>query len=316
MSRPHTFTRVFALVFVVVLVASIGTPSLAAQEPPAEPPATAVTASETTDPVSAAIARGDTAWSRRGEGQTDGRALPEPIDEAVAAYEEAMAADTERLETYWKLLRALHFQGDYTVPEEDSDAKKEIFGRGKEVSEAALDLLSGRVGDRKALDKMEPAEFTDHFSAPEVAKIYFWASANWGLWGRAYGKFAAARQGVAKRVRDYAQIVIALDPEYQDGGGYRIHSRLHTEAPKIPFVTGWIDRDVAIEHIEKALEIAPDLPDNRFYYADTLVEVGDDREAEAIAVLETLVDLEPRPEKVTEDSATRERAKKLLARLR
>jgi tetratricopeptide (TPR) repeat protein len=262
-----------------------------------------------------AIARGDAAWQRRNAGARGSRAAPEPIGEAVAAYEEALARAPKNLEAYWKLLRAIHFQGDFTAA--DREERQRIFGRGREVSEQALDLLAGRVGGREALDEMTPAEIRAAFSEPEVARIYFWAAVDWGLWGQAFSKMAAARQGVAKRVRDYSRIVIALDPEYEDAGGYRIHARLHAEAPKIPLVTGWIDRDVALADIRRAVEIAPDDLYNRIFLADALRRFGEPEEkAEGLRRLEELAASEPRAADAVADTAAIELARQILSEAR
>ncbi len=261
--------------------------------------------------IAEAIARGDDAWQRRGEGHVDGRAVPGPIGEAVAAYEEALAADPSNLEAIWKLLRSLYFQGDYTT--RDNDGKKRIFGRGREVAEAALDLLAERVGGRKALDKMAPEELAEPFPEPEVARIYFWATANWGLWGQAYGKMAAARQGVAGKVRDWTEVVLALDPGYDEGGGYRVRGRLHTEAPKIPFITGWVDHKSAIVDLRHVVELYPGKPLGRLYLADALLRFDKRKKDEALAILRELAELQPRTEMVVEDYFVRREARKLLA---
>ena len=39
------------------------------------------------------------------------------------------------------------------------------------------------------------------------------------------------------QIRDYAAVSVALDPQIENGGGHRVLGRLHTEAPKIPFIT-------------------------------------------------------------------------------
>lgn len=261
------------------------------------------------------IARGDAAWSRRYAGAQGTRAAAGPIGEAVAAYEEALARDPKSLEAHWKLLRAIHFQGDHTT--EDREERQRIFGRGREVSEQALDLLAERVGGREALDDMTPEEVHSAFPEPEVARIYFWAAVDWGLWGQAYSKMAAARQGVAKRVRDYSRIVIALDPEYEDAGGYRIHARLHAEAPKIPFVTGWVDRDVALADIRRAYEVAPENLYNRVFLADALLRFGEREERDrALGMLEEVVASEPRPEHAIADAEAIEEARRVLSEAR
>lgn len=261
--------------------------------------------------VAEAIARGDQAWERRGEGNVDGRPLPGPIGEAVAAYEEALAADPASLEATWKLLRALYFQGDHATS--DNEEKKKVFGRGREVAEAALDLLAERVGGREALDAMPPAEMAEHFPEAEVPRIYFWAAANWGLWGQAYGKMAAARQGVAGKVRDMTEVVLALDPTYDQGGGYRVRGRLNTEAPKIPFITGWVDHRSAIVDLRHVVELYPDEPLSRLYLADALLRFEKSKREEALSILRELAELAPRPEMVVEDYFVRREARRLLA---
>lgn len=256
------------------------------------------------------LARGDAAWHRRHEGLEGIRAASGPIGEAVVAYEKALARNPESLEVYWKLLRALQFQGDHTT--DDLQKEKRIFARGKEVSEQALNFLAQRVGGRKVLDQMKAEEFPSKFPEPEVARIYFWATANWGQWAQAYGNLAAVRQGVGGRVRDYIRIVIALDPEYEDGGGYRIHARLHTEAPKVPFFTGWIDRKVAIVDSRRAFQISPNHPYNLLFLADALLRFDKKRKNEALAILRRLVKSEPRPEHAAADAVALAEARELL----
>jgi hypothetical protein len=60
----------------------------------------------------------------------------------------------------------------------------------------------------------------------------------WGEWALSTGKFEAARTGAAEKIRDYALTVIGVDPEFEEGGGYRIVGRLNDQAPWIPFITG------------------------------------------------------------------------------
>ena len=78
-------------------------------------------------PLSAqdAITVGDAAWARRAEGHQGGRAAAGPVNEAVAAYERAVQEQPDRLEAYTKLLRALHYKGDYAVPPRRESA---VFG--------------------------------------------------------------------------------------------------------------------------------------------------------------------------------------------
>src|SRR5512139_3264475 len=67
------------------------------------------------------LERGDAAWLRRAEGHDGVRARPEPVREAIAGYEAAIAASPDALEPRWKLLRALWFEGDFTSGDPDRE---------------------------------------------------------------------------------------------------------------------------------------------------------------------------------------------------
>lgn len=262
-------------------------------------------------PGSEAVARGDAAYARRAEGQEDGRPVAGPIDEAIAAYEEALEREPSSLEAAWKLLRALYFKGDFTT--RDRDERREIFGRGRDVAEVALDVLGQCVGGRDVLDDMDPDDLRAKLDGtPEVGPLYFWSAANWGSWATHYGALAAVREGVAGRVRDYTRMVMELAPEVEGGGGHRIHARLHAVAPRVPFITGWVDRDIAVPTLERAIEIAPDYPANRLMLGVTLLE--QDRRDEALELLRALVELEPRAAMLVEDLAVRRSALRILER--
>jgi tetratricopeptide (TPR) repeat protein len=258
-----------------------------------------------------ATARGDLAWQRRGEGQESGRAAPGPIAEAVSAYEEALRADPANLEVYWKLMRALWFQGQYATSERS--AQQQVFEHGKQVGEEAINRLAQRTGGRSKLDALAPAELATSFGQePAAAPVFFWSAVHWGLWGDAFGRLAAARQGVAGKVRDRCLIVLALDEHLEQGGAHRVLGRLHALAPKVPFFTGWIDRDTAISQLRSAVELGPEEPLNPLYLAEALIEYRRDERSRAEALLRGIIDHPLNPERVTEWSAAKARAQALL----
>jgi tetratricopeptide (TPR) repeat protein len=251
------------------------------------------------DPM-AAIAAGDAAWARRADGHHWGQAAAGPIDAALAAYEQEVKAHPQGSDGYWKLLRALHFKGEYVA--RTAAEKQAAFGRGREVAEAALDRLAQAAGGRARLDKMSAEQTAKALAGvPHAIDIYLWGGADWGLWGEAFGKLAAARQGVADRVRHYAEVAIAIDERYADAGGHRMLGRLHTLAPKIPFVTGWIDRDRAISELRRAVELGPGDPANWFYLADAVNEFKPGSRAEVTRLLRRVVDWNPAPENRVEE---------------
>ncbi|MEO8505864.1 MAG: hypothetical protein ABI609_18355 [Acidobacteriota bacterium] len=263
--------------------------------------------------AASAIARGDIAWAQRGEGQNAGRAAAAPIAAAVAAYEEALAADPKSLDARARLLRALWFQGDYATA--DNSGKQKIFERGKAVSEQGIDQLAAGAGGRKAFDDLEPARQALGVKAdPGAPVIFFWSAVHWGLWGDAFGKFAAARQGVAGKIRDRCLVVLALDERLENGGGHRVLGRLHAVAPHIPFITGWIDHDFAIAELRNAIAISPHDPLNQQFLAEALLEHGNAQEqAEGKTMLRAIVGAEASTAQVTEWAFAKAVARELLA---
>jgi tetratricopeptide (TPR) repeat protein len=263
-----------------------------------------------TDPIAA----GDAAWARRAEGHQGARAVPGPVDEAIAAYERAVKEQPDRLEGSWKLLRALHYKGDFTT--DSNDAKQKIFARGKEIAEAGIDRLAKRTsGSREKLDALTPAQAAKAVAAvPEAKPLFLWSAVHWGLWGDVFGRLAAARQGVGDKVRRYAEILIALDERYEDAAGHRVLGRLHTLAPKVPFVTGWVDRDKAVSELRRAVALGPDNFDNHVFLAEALFEYQPAKAAEARDVLRRLIVRQPTPGLVVEQEKSLVNARALLAK--
>jgi tetratricopeptide (TPR) repeat protein len=262
------------------------------------------------DPAEA-IARGDAAWQRRSEGAQGGRAARAPIAAAVAAYEEALKAAPGNLEASWKLLRALWFEGEYVAT--GNEEKQRVFGRGKEVSEQAWAALAKRVGTQKLAAEKAGDRAGALRGMPEAPPLLLWSAADWGLWGDAFGKLAAARQGVGTKVRDWGETLILLDERYEGGAGHRVLGRLHSEAPKVPFFTGWVDHDRAVTELEKAVAISREELSNPFYLADAILQHRPAAKARALALLREVAAAVPRPEHQVEDAALAAQAARRLA---
>lgn len=279
--------------------------------------AATVPASGDEGPGAADRALGDAAWARRAEGHDGPAAAPGPVGEAIAAYERAVAAAPDDAPTRVKLLRAIYFLGEYATA--DRGAKAEVFTRGREVAEAGIDrLASGFDGDPRPRwdDEAAHRALAAHLAGrPQAVGIYLWAANHWALWGRNRGPLAAARQGAAGRIRDYAHVVIALDPTYDQAGGWRVLGRLHHEAPRVPLVTGWIDRREGLRALSRAVELAPDDLLGRLYWIESVLEHDETRRDEAIASLRRLAGREPAPEALIEELAILVDARELLARV-
>lgn len=262
--------------------------------------------------VPEAIARGDQAYERRSEGRQGLWAAAGPISEAIAAYEEALTADPGNHVARTRLLRALFFQGDYVL--KDREAKLAVFERGQTLGEEGITRLLDATGlDRRGAEDFDRliAHLETH---GDVAGLYYWTAVHWGVWGRHRGKIAAARQGVAGRVRDYALIVNALDSDYEGGSGHRMLGRLHAEAPRIPFVTGWIDREVAVAELELARSLSDDSL-TLLYYVEALLDYVPSRRREAMEILRRIAAREGPPYDFVEERRAVDDARALLESL-
>jgi hypothetical protein len=264
------------------------------------------------------LARGDAAWARRAEGERGGLASSERVDDAVGAYQRALDANPDDLELRWKLLRALHFHGEFAT--RDDEQARAIFARGREVAEWGLERLSGRVGTGERLEQLDQRRLNEQLAAAtvtrrDVGRLYFWSAVHWGAWARREGLLLAVREGVANRIHRYALVALAFDPEYEEGGPYRLLGSLHAQLPRVPFVTGWIDRARAIPLLERAVAIGPAHPGNHLLLALALLDLAPTRRGEALALLEQAGAAAPRQQMRVEDLAVRRAAHERRLRL-
>jgi protein involved in temperature-dependent protein secretion len=106
--------------------------------------------------------------------------------------------------------------------------------------------------------------------------------------------------------------VIALDPAFEEAGGYRVLGRLHQRAPRIPYITGWISRAEGLRNLRLAVRTAPKNFVNRHFLAEALAAGGSSARAEAIQIETELVADTPSPAHLVEDLAIQDEAKKNL----
>ncbi|MEE8277226.1 MAG: hypothetical protein V3R89_00680, partial [Thermoanaerobaculia bacterium] len=79
--------------------------------------------------------------------------------------------------------------------------------------------------------------------------------------------------------------------------------------------TGWIDRDLAVSELQRAVELAPEDLLSRLYLAEALLDHHRQRRGEALELLRDLVRRQPNPDFVVEEEKTLEDARDLLARM-
>ena len=260
------------------------------------------------DPVMVAA---DRAWQRRDEGHVGGRASRDRIAEAIAGYEKAAEA-SENAEARWKLSRALFFEAKLTGL--DPDAQLALYERAREAGDESLTILRRRAPGGSLPASASPARIATALARdPDAAPAYFWTAVAWGEWGLLAGKIQGMKTGAATRIRDAAATVVALDPAFEEAGGYRVLGRLNQRAPRIPYVTGWVSRAEGLRNLRLAVQTAPKNFVNRHFLAEALAGDGPSGRAEAVRIEKDLVADSPAPAHLVEDLAIQDEAKKNLA---
>jgi hypothetical protein len=258
--------------------------------------------------IAEALAAGDAHYARRAEGARGGTALPFHADGAIVEYRRALALDPQSLDARLRLLRAYFFRGGF-CGEKDPYEEKKLFDEAKAVAEETVRQLAGL---KRGKGRLEAGAAR---AGGLAAEAYVWAAVSWGQWA-VFHKINAAWTGAPARIRDLAQAVITIDPEAAQGAGYLILGRLHTEAPRIPFVTGWVSRTEGLANLRRGVAVAPENPALRFFLADALLRLDPSRKDEALALLRGVAALVPRPEFAVEDAHYAEEARDRLASLR
>ena len=260
------------------------------------------------------IAAGDQAWTRRADGHQGSRAAAEPIEAAINAYQSALGATPGSLEARWKLLRAFHFKGEFVL--EDKKARHELFIEGREIAKTGVLQIEREYGLSKGLFKMKPAAVANAVgNQAAVAEFFFWASANWGLWGQYSGKLISALTGVVNKIRQFAEVMVLMDESVEDGGAHRLLGHFNARVPKIPFLTWWVDRDLAISEIRLSLKVAPGSLLSKYYLADALLKFRSGQKEEAINLLQDIVNSDPDPKRLVEDTMVIEDTRSRLSKV-
>jgi hypothetical protein len=274
------------------------------------------------------LGRGDEAWAQRAGGATDARAGRAPIASSIRAYENALREQPGSLEIRWKLLRSLHFAATFATGDLDPRA---TFERAARLGEEGLERLAARLGAGKRLDQSADLDASDGdeiepgsierrltdagLAVPDVARLHFWTAIAWGAWSQQTGLLDSVREGVANRIHRYARVAAALEPGYDDGGVYRLLGRLHATLPRVPFISGWVDRSKAIPLLERGHSVAPWHPGNCLLLSLTLLDLAPERRDEALGLLRQAAASEPREAMSIEDRTIISEARDRLARL-
>jgi tetratricopeptide (TPR) repeat protein len=143
---------------------------------------------------------------------------------------------------------------------------------------------------------------------PERPEGHFWMAANMGALAESFG----LRQGLKYRgdIKSELLTVLKIDPGFQQGSADRALGRWYY---KVPGLFGG-SRKKSEEHLRRSLKYNPNSTASLYFLAETLV--ARDRDAEARAELQRVLDAPLDPDWAPEDREWKERARKLLAQLK
>ena len=227
------------------------------------------------------IKKADEFYELRGEGYDKETlfASTANIDKAIPLYSEAMTSSTGvvKEEAIAKLLQAYYFKGRYAMP--DKDSRKAVYEEAIKIGEESL------------------KEY------PESAAIHVMMAAILGVWSQDIGMITAARSGVANKIREHCEVAMKSDDIRIKAGGYRILGRVHSVAPKIPFILGWPSKKKGVELLEKALEMEPKSLITKYFLAEALYER--DKKERAIKLMEEIPGTNEMVHGVVEDAVVK-----------
>jgi protein-S-isoprenylcysteine O-methyltransferase Ste14 len=252
-----------------------------------------------------ARAEGDALFARRAEGARGPVADPAVVDQAIAAYRRAVAEAPTDLEAVGSLLRALHFRGAYCGA--SREVKKPIFEEGRRLGQSAVDRLEKQLGGKRGPERVAALR-----AVPGATLVFYWTTAHLGEWSLLTSKLSAAKNGVAGKVRDLAQTVADVDPQLDEGGGFRVLGRLHDQAPSIPFITGWVSKKKSLEYLRRAYASGPGNPATRLFLAEAILDHERAKKEEALSLLRLCAETPPRPDHAVEDAHFAELARATL----
>ena len=261
--------------------------------------------------LSAQISEGDRAWAGRASGSQNGRAMAEPVNAAIAAYQRAAVAEPNNLEARFKLLRAYRFKGAYVAT--TNEEKKAVYGEAKKAGADAIKVVDRALNVTSRSTEKQVADAAR--TVPGAAEVYLWDAINWGEWALAYGKLAAAREGAADRIRRQATIAMLVNPGIEGGTPARVLGRLHDQTPRIPFITGWASGREAVRFLNESLKLDPANKITIVFLAEAMVSNDGKTKPQAMAMLRNAISAPVDPEFVVEQTAALNDARALLKKL-
>jgi tetratricopeptide (TPR) repeat protein len=208
------------------------------------------------------------------------RSTPGEVEKAIEGYQKALVLDEMCTEAYWKIAQATLWIG---LTSDDDKKKLRIY--------------------RDAIEYCKMAVAIDD----DCIEAHFWLGVMYGLFGEVKGILQGLH--VIEPVKREMNWVISRDEKWNSAGAHRVLGRLYF---RVPGIKGG-DNQKSIEHLKKAVAMAPDLLDNHVFLAETYMDEG--RYEEARRHLNRVVKAKNHPVWGPESELSRKNARNLLKQL-
>ncbi len=213
---------------------------------------------------------------------------PKSLDTALDLFRTALKTTPLDTSAAVGFVRAALLKGNHTSMEKNS--KKELYLEAKNTIE-------------KVLDKY-----------PSSGEVIYWYCAALGSWAQIYGVLAAAKAGVADKLKSLCEKLITMPSSKMKARGHRVLGRVHFEAPYIPFILSWPSNKEAIKHLQNSIALDKENPLSYSYLAEALYEEGDKKNAAKL--LRECQQLQPRKPFQLNDKEDIEKCEKLAVELK
>lgn len=177
------------------------------------------------------------------------------MENALVAVDKLLAKEATSFDGAWRGARACAFLAEEFTKETARQARIYFAERGVQYAQTAISAQSSRV------------------------EGHYWLGINQGL-------LATSKHGIrlAPRVREAAEAAIKLDERYDFAGPLRLLGTFFAQAPP-ELSKGDVEQGVRILH--RAVELAPEYPQNLLHLADALVK--DDKFDEAVKYYDQVI---------------------------
>ncbi len=236
------------------------------------------------------LKQGDFYFNQRNNITETAKAI-ENINKAIELYEKALKQKQDEI-AFYKLTKAIDFKYNFL-------AVSEKFRQEK------WDTL------KSLIDKIN--KYCEKNNCDDSKYIVYSQAILIGRFGELLNIMEAASEGVADKVRKYAERLLTLDDAFEHHAAYIILGRLHFKAPNIIFILPWPDKKKSKEYLEKYLQKEPESLTGTYFLADTLYESGEKEMARQI--YEKVLNTKPRKDFYYEDKNSQDEVRILYENL-